>query len=41
MGKFIECLINLFDPMSPMEKRMERRWQIKLRKIQNEMKCKK
>ena len=40
MEKFIDCLINLFDPPSPMEKRMERRWQSRLRKIQNEMKCK-
>jgi hypothetical protein len=37
MGKFIECLINLLDPPSLVEKRMERRWQIRLRKIQNEM----
>jgi len=41
MEKFVECLLNLFDPPSPMEKRMERRWQIRLRKIQNEMKEKK
>ena len=41
MEKFVECLLNIFDPPSPMEKRMERRWQIRLRKIQNEMKEKK
>ena len=40
MAKFIECLINLLDPPSLVEKRMERRWQIRLRKIQNEMKNK-
>jgi len=40
MVKFIECLINLLDPPSLVEKRMERRWQIRLRKIQNEMKNK-
>jgi hypothetical protein len=38
MEKFVECLLNIFDPPSPMEKRMERRWQIRLRKIQNEIK---
>lgn len=38
MEKFVERLLNLFDPPSPMEKRMERRWLIKLNKIQNQMK---
>jgi hypothetical protein len=38
MGKLVECLINLLDPPSLIEKRMERRWQIRLRKIQNQMK---
>lgn len=37
IDKLIERLINLFDPLSPMERRMERRWQIRLRKIQNQM----
>ena len=41
MEKFVECIINLLDPPSPMEKRMESRWQIRLRKIQNQIKCKK
>ena len=38
MEKLVECLINLLDPPSQIEKRMERRWQIRLRKIQNQMK---
>jgi len=38
MEKFINCLINLLDPPSPIEKRMERRWQIRLKKIQKQMK---
>lgn len=38
MAKFVECLINLLDPPSLVEKRMERRWQIRLRKIQEKMK---
>jgi hypothetical protein len=37
MEKFIDCLLNLFDPPTPMEKRMERRWQIRLKKIQKQM----
>jgi hypothetical protein len=37
MAKLIEYLINLLDPPSLIEKRMERRWQIRLRKIQSEM----
>ena len=37
MEKFIDCIINLFDPPSPMEKRMEKRWQIRLQKIQKQM----
>ena len=37
MEKFIDCIMNLFDPPSPMEKRMERRWQIRLQKIQKQM----
>jgi len=40
MIKFIEYILNLLDPPSQMEKRMERRWQCRLRKIQNEMKNK-
>ena len=40
MSKFIDFIINWFDPLSIEEKRMERRWQIKLRKIQSEMKKK-
>lgn len=38
MEKFIDCLINLLDPPTPMERRMERRWQIRLKKIQNKTK---
>jgi hypothetical protein len=38
MGKLVDCLLNLLDPPSPTERRMERRWQIRLRKIQNQMK---
>jgi hypothetical protein len=37
MEKFIEYILNLLDPLSQTEKRMERRWQSRLRKIQNEM----
>ena len=37
MEKLVECILNFFDPPSQMEKRMERRWQIRLRKIENEM----
>ena len=37
MEKFIDCIMNLFDPPSPMEKRMEKRWQIRLEKIQKQM----
>ena len=38
MGKLVDCLLNLLDPPSLIERRMERRWQIRLRKIQNQMK---
>lgn len=38
MEKFIDCLLNLLDRPSRMEKRMEKRWLIRLEKIQNEMK---
>jgi hypothetical protein len=37
MEKFIDCLLNIFDPPTLMEKRMERRWQIRLKKIQKQM----
>jgi hypothetical protein len=37
MERFIDCIINLFDPPTLMEKRMERRWQIRLEKIQKQM----
>ena len=37
MEKFIDCIMNLFDPPSRMEKRMERRWQIRLQKIQKQI----
>lgn len=37
MGKLVDCILNLLDPPSPIERRMERRWQIRLRKIQNKM----
>jgi len=37
MEKLVECILNFLDPLSQTEKRMERRWKIRLRKIQNEM----
>jgi hypothetical protein len=37
MERFIDCIINLLDPPTLMEKRMERRWQIRLEKIQKQM----
>ena len=38
MEKFVEFIINLLDPPSLTELRMERRWKSKLVKIQNKMK---
>ena len=29
--------MNLFDPLSPLEKDLEKRWQIRLQKIQKQM----
>ena len=37
MEKFIDCIMNLFDPPSPLEKDLEKRWQIRLQKIQKQM----
>jgi|APGre2960657373_1045057.scaffolds.fasta_scaffold827532_1 hypothetical protein len=37
MEKFIDCIMNLFDPLSPLEKDLEKRWQIRLEKIQKQM----
>lgn len=37
MAKFIEIIINIFDPISREELRMERRWNARLQKIQNKM----
>lgn len=35
--KFIDLLLNIFDPPSRIEQRLERRWQCKLRKLKEQM----
>jgi len=37
MSKFVDFILNLLDPPTQIEKRLERRWQCRLKKIQNEM----
>jgi hypothetical protein len=37
ISKFIDFILNLLDPPSQMEKRLERRWQCKLRKLEKQM----
>ena len=37
MAKLVDIILNIFDPPSLDELRMERRWKARLQKIQNEM----
>ncbi len=37
MAKLVDIILNIFDPPSLDELRMERRWKARLQKIQNEI----
>ena len=37
MAKLVDIILNIFDPPSLDELRMERRWKARLQKIQNKM----